>query len=188
MRPWVLTRGRMASLCFLAMALLLPVRGYADVPQQISYQGAITDDFGDSLDGSYTMVFSIYAVDSGGTPLWWEQQTVTVTDGIYNVLICQDPVGNPFPANLFDGQRWLGVRVGSDAEMTPRQPLTSVPFAQMADRVSAGAVTEIMLADDAVTTDKIADSAITGDKIASSTIPATDIQDEAATLRPEPLK
>ena len=52
-----------------------------------------------------------------------------MTDGIYNVLIGQDPTGNPFPETLFDGPRWLGVTVEDDGEMTPRQPLTSTAYA-----------------------------------------------------------
>jgi hypothetical protein len=48
------------------------------------------------------------------------------------VQIGQDPGGNPFPDTLFEGPRWLGVSVGSDPQMIPRQPLTSVPYALVA--------------------------------------------------------
>ena len=56
-----------------------------------------------------------------------EGQTVAVDAGFYNVQIGQDPAGNSFPPNLFDGQRWLGVAVDADAEMVPRQLLTRKP-------------------------------------------------------------
>ncbi len=113
----------------LVIVAALPVTGFGDVPQQVNYQGYLTDDVGNPLDNDHVMVFSIYDVSSAGTALWWEEQTVSVANGIYNVRIGQDPTGNPFPAGLFDGQRWMGVTVGIDAEMTPRQPLTSTPYA-----------------------------------------------------------
>jgi len=101
----------------LSVTFLLPLWLHAEVPQQINYQGLLTDDVGTPLDGDYQMVFSIYDASSGGTPIWSEIQTATVVNGIYNVQIGQDPTGNPFPADLFDGQRWLGVTVGADDEM-----------------------------------------------------------------------
>lgn len=123
-------RWIIAMLGVLAMMLALPISGFGEVPQQISYQGLLNDDQGDPVsDNNYAMVFSIYDTQDGATAMWSEQQTVTVTNGIYNVQIGQDPVHNPFPASMFDDQRWLGVAVGTDAEMTPRQPLTSVPYA-----------------------------------------------------------
>jgi hypothetical protein len=144
--------------------------GFGEVPQQISFQGYLTDDLGNPVDGNdYVMVFSIYSVLDGGSPMWWEEQTVEVTDGVFNIQIGQDPAGNPFPNDLFDGQRWLGVTVGGDDEMSPRQPLTSVPFAIQAGGTFAGAITENMLADDAVTETKVAAGAITADKIAGGT-------------------
>ena len=147
----------------------LPIAGFCEVPQKIGYQGKLTDDLGNPLDGDYMMVFSIYDAPSGGTVLWGEAQTVTVANGIFNVQIGQDPIGNPFPANLLDGSRWLGVTVGEDDEMTPRQPLTSVPYALQAGSIPAGAVTSVMLADEAVTAEKVAVAAITADKIVGGT-------------------
>jgi hypothetical protein len=149
---------------------IMTTTGYGQVPQQISFQGYLTDDLGNPVsDNDYGMVFSIYAAAEGGSAMWWEEQTVALTNGVFNVQIGQDPAGNPFPQDLFDAQRWLGVTVGADAEMSPRQPLTSVPFAIQAGGTFAGAVTDIMLADDAVTETKVAAGAITADKIAGGT-------------------
>jgi len=112
------------------MVLFTSIHPYAhaEVPQAINYQGYLADNMGDPVpEGDYEMVFSIY--DEADTLLWSETQKVTVTGGIHNVQIGQDPVGNPFPAGLFEGERYLGIKVGLDAEMAPKQRLTSVPYA-----------------------------------------------------------
>lgn len=109
-------------------ACMLAVPAMAQVPLQISYQGLLTYDSGDPVaDGNYAMTFALYNVPSGGTLLWSESQTVSVTGGIYNVVL--GSLGNPIDAAVLEGERYLGVKVGTDAEMIPRQPLTAAPFA-----------------------------------------------------------
>jgi len=166
MRKRMRIRSVIVLMVIFNLVVALPISGFGEVPQQISCQGFLTDDSGNPVsDDDFVMVFSIYESAAGGTALWWEEQTVKVANGIYNVQIGQDPVGNPFPTDLFDDQRWLGVSVGTDAEMTPRQPLTSVPYALQAGGTSIGAVTSVMLADEAVTETKVANGAITAEKI-----------------------
>lgn len=99
----------------------------AQVPGKINYQGYLTDSSGaGAADGTYSIAFSIYS--SSGVVLWSETQTaVEVRNGIFNVHLGQNPSGNPFPE--FSGEMYLGVQVGTDPEMTPKQLLTSVPFA-----------------------------------------------------------
>jgi len=118
----------------LLLLAAVPPATYAAVPNQINYQGLLTDSDGNTVpDRDYDMLFTIWNAATGGDALWSEDNTVTVTNGIYNVTLGQDPLGNPFPENLFEGQRWLGVAVGVDGvydpEMEPRQLLTSTPFA-----------------------------------------------------------
>ena len=61
--------------------------------------------------------FKIYNVPSGGAALFTETQTVTVNNGIYNVIL-----GTNSALTLpFDAQYYLGVTVGADTEMTPRR-------------------------------------------------------------------
>ena len=117
----------LASISFLLL-LFAAVAAMAQVPQQISYQGLLTDDAGNPVvDGSYAMTFAIYATASGGTPLWSETQTVSVADGVYNVVLGQS--GNEIDPVDMDGDRYLGVSVESDDEMIPRQPIKATAFA-----------------------------------------------------------
>jgi hypothetical protein len=110
--------------------------------------------------------------------LWAETQTVTVTDGIFSVNF-----GDVTTLNLpFDTPYYLGITVGSDSEMTPRQPLTSVAYAfraKKADSVKDNAVTTTVIANDAVTTDKIEDDAISETKIASGAVGSSSIANGA---------
>ena len=151
-------KSRMMMSCsvglLLLLTVLLPVT-HASVPQQINYQGSLTDSDGNPVpDGDYGMSFAIYDVPTGSTALWGESQTVPVTNGIYNVILGQPT--NPIDPGIINGDLYLGVQVREDAEMTPRQKITATAFSLKAAAVENGAITEIMLADDAVTNAKVA--------------------------------
>ncbi len=102
-----------------------PVSGLADVPMQFSYQGELRDAAGNPIpDDTYSMVFSLYNVPSGGSSLYSESHSVPVLSGIFSVLL------SGFPSSIFDADVYLGIRVGpNDSEMMPRKKLTSAPFA-----------------------------------------------------------
>ena len=104
------------------LVVLLPGVSRA-IPQKINYQGYLTNAAGVPVNGTVQMVFSIY--NAGGTALWTETQNVPVASGVYNVNL-----GEVTPITLaFDVPYYLGVRVGTDPEMTPRKALTSVGYA-----------------------------------------------------------
>ena len=124
----------MKSKCFLMVAgLMLVLFSYssAQVPQMINYQGKLTDSLGAPVNDTIQMVFSIYAEEAGINLLWADTQTTVIIDkGVFNVLLGS---GNLIPYSVFDGNiRFLGVKVGSDPEITPRRPMVSVPYAYRA--------------------------------------------------------
>jgi hypothetical protein len=95
----------------------------------LQYQGRLTDPgSGNAVsDGTYTIVFRLYTVDSGGTAVWTETKDVVVAGGLFNTVL-----GDMIPLDqaLFNGQElWLGVKVGTDDEATPRQRLLPVAYA-----------------------------------------------------------
>ncbi|MDH4262910.1 MAG: phage tail protein [Spirochaetia bacterium] len=106
--------------------VFLPMQITAAPPQTINYQGYLTDNLGVAKNGTFAMVFSIYNVSTAGVALWTETQaTVTVANGLYSVVL-----GSVTPINLpFDVPYFLGIKVSTDAEMTPRTTLASVPYA-----------------------------------------------------------
>lgn len=98
----------------------------AATPQTMNYQGYLTNTSGVPVNTTVSITFALYDVSTDGTALWTETHgSVAVSNGVFNVVL-----GNTTPINLaFDVQYWLGVKVGSDAEMTPRRQLTSVGYA-----------------------------------------------------------
>ncbi|BAM00640.1 MULTISPECIES: hypothetical protein [Caldilinea] len=90
------------------------------------------------------MIFRLYAVPTGGAPLWEEQWTgsnsVRVSDGLFNVMLGSL---TPIQQSVIAGrdQLWLAITVGTDDEMQPRVQLGSVPFAVQALTVPDGSVT-----------------------------------------------
>jgi hypothetical protein len=126
-------RIKMASLLALALGfLLMGSIAQAQVPQLLNYQGVLKDGSGTPITGTVSIDFTIYDAPTGGTALWTETQSnVSVNNGLFNVLLGSD---TPLPAGLFygtyapatSGDRYLGVKVGADPEMSPRQQLVSV--------------------------------------------------------------
>jgi hypothetical protein len=96
----------------------------AEMNDIVPIQGRLTDDSGNPLDGLYSITFSIYDVSTGGTALCSDTDTVSVANGLFNAEM------DFCTSDDIDGrQLWLGIKVGSDAEMTPRQGIYAVPYA-----------------------------------------------------------
>ena len=99
---------------------------YAEIPRSMNYQGYLKDQNEVPIEGTVTMKFCIWDGETGGAaPLWAETLSVEIKEGIYSVIL-----GLTVPINLpFDVPYYLGVTIGTDEEMAPRQPLSSVPYA-----------------------------------------------------------
>lgn len=116
-----------------ALGLLLLVgSSLAAIPNTITFQGYLTDAGGVPLSGPQQLVFSIY--DGAPDPVQlWTSNTVsaTVVNGVVTVELGDTLSGQPaIGVGVFSGYpRYLGVKVGADAEMMPRQKITSVGFA-----------------------------------------------------------
>ncbi len=171
----------------LLILTIVPVKGFAQVQDLINYQGYLTDTSGSPIDtasapgGTIQITFKIYGAETGGTAVWEETQDVVVKEGIINVQLGGS--GSPFiPEDL---PYWLGIAVGTDEEMTERQPLTAVPFALhaqeagYAESVGAGAVGQSAIADNAVTDAKIL-GPISSSKIQSTGLDADTVDGKHA--------
>lgn len=119
----------------------------AEIPEYINYQGILVDNAGNPVsDGAYTITFTIHEDAVVDTPVWKEEQNILVINGIFNAMLPSDSVNFPFPDDVFKAGRYLGVKVSTDAEMTPRQPLSSSPFAflsQNAEMLDGSTVTDL---------------------------------------------
>ena len=103
----------------------------------LSYQGYLTDASGEPLTGDVDITFRLYDAPSGGAALWTEVHTnanaVPVADGLFNVMLGSlTPISSTVWSS---GASYLGVQVGDDAEMAPREVVGAVPYAQVADKL-----------------------------------------------------
>ncbi len=110
----------------LVISLLVVALVLSTTAQTISTQGVLRDSDGHSVeDGDYTMTFSIYGAETGGTLLWGPgTQTVTVENGIYHVVLGED---SPITSFNSDGSNYLEISVENET-MTPRLRLNVSPY------------------------------------------------------------
>ncbi|MBI5361185.1 MAG: tail fiber domain-containing protein [Planctomycetes bacterium] len=167
---------------FFAMLVIFVGMGisFATPPQTINFQGKLYNSSGTEIDSTVSMTFKIYDVATGGTALWTETQNVTVTDGVYSVILGSSTV----ITLAFDTQYYLGIKVGADSEMTPRYQLASVPYtfrASVTDSVDWTAITNkpAGFADDTDDEGNVGGTgSITGDMILDETLSGNDFPDE----------
>jgi len=119
---------RYHSLFVVLVGLLVCRLAYADIPRQISFQGRLTDASGKFVpDGNYSLTFRIYTDSTSGSSKWSEGQLISVSKGLFNVIL---GTINSIPDSIFNYKdTWLGIQVGVDPEMTPRQRLSSLGYA-----------------------------------------------------------
>ena len=141
---------------FIVLTILLavnPGKTAAATNGTINFQARLMTSAGAiTPDGTYNVEFNLYTVSSGGTTAWTEDylnnasQGVTVKNGYVTVNLGSLTA---FPTTInWDQNLWLGMTVrgtGScvfsactptDSEMTPRLPLTAVPYAFKAGQLA----------------------------------------------------
>ncbi len=110
---------------FVILALLWSATVNALVPQEFTYQGYLTTANSTPVNGTVSMVFRLYLGPADGASLYDETQSVPVSNGSFAARI-----GSVTSLALpFDVPYYLGITVGGDTEMMPRQILTSTPYA-----------------------------------------------------------
>jgi roadblock/LC7 domain-containing protein len=109
-------------------ALAVCTTASAQIPHLLDIQGRLTDSAGVPVDGQHDLTFAIYAASTGGTALWAETHAnYTVDEGLFNVVLGEI---TPIDDALFQAEeRWLGITVDTDPEISPRQRMTAVPWA-----------------------------------------------------------
>jgi hypothetical protein len=111
---------------------------FSQVPQTISYQGLLKNSEGTYVkDGEYNISFNLYETSTGGSSLWAEKQKVSITQGLFNVIL-----GSVKPINLsFNKQYWLGITIENTTELLPRIQLTSSAYSLNSQTVADSSVT-----------------------------------------------
>ena len=158
---------RTVLLTALLLAAVLPAAA------QMNYQGRLTDAIGNPLaDGQQTLEFSLWTAATGGDQVWGPysldgsagKPKADLVSGRFNVVIGAADPANRQLQDSFAGPRFIQIKVGTNAAISPRQQILAAPtalHAQKADTVNDGAIG----------TNQLANLAVTGDKIANNTIP-----------------
>jgi len=106
--------------------------GEPPVPLTINHEGLLLADDGLPMEGNVVLTLGIYDVPQGGQPLWTEQAQILLVDGYYSLRLgLLDSLEGVFDGNA----RYLGITVNGPPELTPRHPLSSVPYAVVAGEV-----------------------------------------------------
>lgn len=128
---------RLGSVAMLACGLLvgsavLPATVQAQtIERQISYQGLLTERNGQPIaDGPYRLVLRFYDAPATGNLVYEEIQDVTVTSGLFTVLIGSV---RPLAGVDFNQQLWLETGIEGEVAFSPRTRLAVVPYAIIAE-------------------------------------------------------
>lgn len=137
-----LLQESLAALLLLTPAILLA--------QQMNYQARLTDASGNPLaDGTQSVTFSLWDAASGGTQMWGpfaadggsgngHRPLASIINGRFNVALGPADTGNRPLSGAFNGaaDRYLEIKVGSNAPIAPRQKLLAAPTAVYATRAA----------------------------------------------------
>ena len=98
-------------------------------PEVLSYQGSLVDSEGSPVSGTVDIVFRLYNSPTDPTALWAESYSglnaVEVENGLFDVLLGSL---TPIPASAWnETELYLGIQVGSDSEMSPREAINLLP-------------------------------------------------------------
>ena len=102
---------------------------FARVPREFTYQGKLLGNGEQPVpEGHYKITFSLY--NEQGTSLWSETHDhVFIAGGIFQVNL-GSVNGMPLP---FNEPYYLGIKIGTDPELTPRMLLTTSPYSFRAE-------------------------------------------------------
>ena len=126
----------------------------SDSPKMISYQGQLTDSTGSPIDTTVSITFTIYNAATAGNIKWTENHTsVIVSEGLFSVILGAGSPPIPIEDSVFNQpERYLGITVGGDTEISPRTQMVSVGYSQRVNTVD-GATGGIMSGDLSIQSD-----------------------------------
>lgn len=111
----------MLFMIVIAGMLFAAISAMAAVPPMLNFQGNLTDIAGVPIaNDTKSVLFRIWDASAGGSVKWFETQNI-ITDGNGNFSVLLDTVFN-------QPDRWLGIKVDTDPEISPRAKLVSIGY------------------------------------------------------------
>jgi hypothetical protein len=124
-------RNRIRTILMTTMMALAAAAGTAAaVPGTMSFTARLTE--GDApVEGNVALHVAIFDAATAGTMLWEETHPVVMADNglVYANLGSIDPVNNSLDGSVFGGQTLYAELTVDGDVLSPRIPLTSVPYA-----------------------------------------------------------
>lgn len=106
------------------------------VPRTFAYQGVLTDAVGNPVNGPRSITVRVYADDTTPTALCTESEAVTVTNGLFRVVI--GDAGCTVDPSWFTRTTPVHLGITVDAEtLSPRLPLYPVASAYQAEHAES---------------------------------------------------
>jgi hypothetical protein len=99
---------------------------------QFTFQGVLTDASGNPLSGTVTITYRIFNTDTGGTALYTETESVTVTEGRFDSVVGPDTVVSGLTTADLAQPLWIEIQIDNgtyDETLSPRQRLYGAPYA-----------------------------------------------------------
>jgi len=122
----------MKAITLLSAALVTCGLAHAQLPRTMNYQGVLTNPSGAPVNSPpvVAMTFSLFATPTGGVPLWSESQSVSIIDGLFNVVLGTGALtaGTVLGTQPFSGPYYLEVTVSGET-LAPRSALSTSPYA-----------------------------------------------------------
>jgi len=125
---------------FKILALLATLSTALAAPSEINYQGVLTDQQGNPVNGVRSMQIKLYDAPTGGNMTYQQNiGNVKVADGIYSFHFGGNGTSIGGSSGIIDAlsisdQPWLELSVDGIAQ-SPRQKILTVPFAQVSRAV-----------------------------------------------------
>ena len=175
------------------IALIASLPSFAAVPDVFTYAGSLRR--GDvPADGTFSVVVSLFGGTQGGTPLFTQADaSFPVTAGELIIDLGADPA-NPLGEDVLDRDAlFLEITVDGE-ELSPRVPLTSVPFARRASTAEAADNVGGLTAEDIATlyvagsglqqdgtTFSLANNAVASAHIVDGSVTSADLDNDSVT-------
>ncbi|OGR65398.1 MAG: hypothetical protein A2X31_10225 [Elusimicrobia bacterium GWB2_63_22] len=122
---------KMPACLFSVFSFLFGVTAAWAIPAGFNVQGRLTDANGVNKDGTFSVKFSVFETNSGGSPKWEKSMTsVVVKNGNFQVVLAgADDSSNQLEEKVKDlGEAYVELKVGNDPPLVPRQMLLRSPF------------------------------------------------------------
>jgi hypothetical protein len=119
---------------------------FAQAPRTISYQGVLAKSGQPVSDGEHVLLVTLYTSPAGTLALYSKLDTVTTSNGYFNMLLDSIPSSVTFNSAVY-----LGISVDGQPDLQPLSLLTGAPYSLNAPAQQSAGITQITSNDKSVT-------------------------------------